>query len=188
MTICCIFLRIRKIICGEDSQPCEKENIWNGWRASWGVSSSTWKEENLIFFYSVNDDIRHRNKVSVMISICIQPSLLCSECNASGVMCNSRRLPRQPGCPALSKPSTVNESFCTGEQRTQNLSGDIHVLGSIWDLKEVRSWKFRQNRKEHLGSLLRALSWEARQACQRGEASSEAGTVWTSQNAAPGTK
>lgn len=100
-----------------------------------------------------------------MISICIQPSLLRSERNAAAVMGNSRRLPRQPAC--------CNESFCTGEQRRQSLCGDTHVLGSIWDLKEVRSGKFRESRKEPLGSLLGALSWEARQACQREEASAE---------------
>lgn len=75
-----------------------------------------------------------------MISICIQLSLLHTECNAAAVMCNSRRLPRQPGSQgALSKPFAVNESFCTGEQRRQSLCGDLCVLESVWDIKGVRS-------------------------------------------------
>lgn len=118
-------------------------------------------------------------------------------------MCNPRTLPKQPGCPALSKPSTVNESFCTGEQRRQSLCGEISVLGSIWDLKEMRSWKFRQNRKEPLGSLLhpQQVCWghsAGRQGkCVRGEwhlqrqLGQEAGRncrTSMSQSAAPGTR
>lgn len=120
--------------------------MWKAEHLEW-LKSTIKEQENVRFFCTAKGDIWYTNVVTLMISTCIQPSLLHTEYRYySCHLCNFRRHPGHSGCPICPICPLLLKVFALMKRR-QSLCGDICMLENMWDQTEI-SWKFKTESKE----------------------------------------